>query len=390
MPLEYNPLDSSKIHYISRDKDPTNTGVQQSTTDSSHSTAGACSTTQVFRATLPDIDEESDTDENSENSRNSIENANPDLSHQRTNSQISLSSQNTYENNMAEKTVPQFLKAAGPLLNYKFDGEPSKLKGFINDVKLISQLAENDDTKSFCVKYVIARLEGKAEECVPDDCDDIDDLIDALKSKVKPDCTKVVEGRMMALRLEKNNFSKFAEKVEELADSFRRSLVSEGIPKTLADEMVITKCVELCRKTSKSDVVKSVLSATKYTTPKEVIATFIVESDTARREFKEKQASKQNKFNKPNQNRRGGFKSNFRGNKNHFDNRNRNNDNGQRRDQHQNRNGNNRGHGNSNRGGFRGNSNRERTIRVVAGTQPIQSTSAEQNAQPAEQFFRLV
>lgn len=61
------------------------------------------------------------------------------------------------------------------------------------------------------------------------------------------------------------------------------------------------------RKTARADVVKSVLESSKYENSADVIATFITQSDIARREFKEAQLLKQKKGNN---NKNGGNRSN--------------------------------------------------------------------------------
>lgn len=316
--------------------------------------------------------------------RESLEFHNFEFAHN--NSQINMADPN--------QTIEQFLKAAGPILNYKYNGDPLKLNSFIRDVKLIRKLAKNEITKDFCLSYVLARLDDRAEEIVPDTVESIDEILEILDEKIKPDPTKVIEGRMMALQLERNNYTKFAKNAEELAEAYRRGLVNDGVPRKLAEEMTIKKCIELCRKTSRNSIVKSVVTSTKYETAKEVIATFIVENDTAKQEYKEKQISQQN--SNRNDQKRGGYKKNYRGNSGQNNgNRAQNFSNGNRNYQNQNQNqsrgynNNYRGNGNSNRGGHRGgNSNRpEHTIRIVSG-QPQAQQAEAQNAQP-EQFFRL-
>lgn len=194
------------------------------------------------------------------------------------------------------QSAPNFLKLAASIINYKYSGDALKLESFLTDVELVSELADNANT-ALCLKFVKAELEAKALECLPETINSIDDLTNALKQNIKPDTPKVVEGKLMALRLEKNNYTKFSEQLEKLAEAFRRSLISEGISKSLAQEMTVNKTVELCRKTTKSEIVKSVLSAATFDKPESVIAKFVTESDVARKEYKESQAAKSSKSN---------------------------------------------------------------------------------------------
>lgn len=294
---------------------------------------------------------------------------------------------------MADQTVEKFVKITNGMIKQKFSGDPLKLKSFLNDVDMVEGLATSNVSKAFCVKLIKSQLEGKAEECLTEDCDTVAKIKACLTEKIKPDSVKVIEGRMMALRLEGSKFDIFSEKAEKLAEDYRRGLVSEGVPLTLAEKMTIDRTIELCRKTARSDVVKSILESKQFATPKEVVSALVVQSNTVQKEYREKKNFKPQKFNKNDQKQRS-FRSrefkNSNKNDNRFDSRNANQ--GQNREQNQSQsygNRNQRGGGNSNRGGYRNNSNREHTIRVVTGPQP--STSNNQNNQndQGDHFFRL-
>lgn len=282
------------------------------------------------------------------------------------------------------QTEEQFLNAAKAIMTGKYGGDPLKLNGFIRDATMVEKLAKNEDVKKFCLEYIKSRLEGRAEECIPDDCDSVAKLTAALKEKIKPDSSTVIEGKMLALRLIKGDFTKFAKEAEELSEAFRRSLTVEGITKAKAEEMAIRKTVEVCRKTARAEVVKSVLEATQYSTPAEVVATFITQSDKARREFKDEQNLKQKKSGNSSGNGNNNRNKHFHKNRNSRDNRG-----GNRNDNRSGaRNGRGQGQQNQqNRGRYNGNrsSGNEHTIRFVTGAPP--AATADQPQQ--EQFFQL-
>lgn len=198
---------------------------------------------------------------------------------------------NTTNVNMPQ-TKPEFLKLAASIINYKFGGDPLKLESFLTDVELITDLAEADN-KQLCVKFVKAKLEGRALECLPEQVTEIEHITDALRARIKPENSSVVEGKMMALRVRKGNFTDFAEQAEKLAESLQRTLIVEGISKEKAKELSIRKTVELCRKTARNDIVKSVLSSSIFASPSEAIAKLITENDLAQREKKELENFKQ-------------------------------------------------------------------------------------------------
>lgn len=91
--------------------------------------------------------------------------------------------------------------------------------------------------------------------------------MDVLTKNIKFDNSKVLEGRILALKLSNNTAEDFAQKAENLADLLRCSLVFEGINPEKANEITIDKTVELCRSNTNSGLVKSVLESTKFDTP---------------------------------------------------------------------------------------------------------------------------
>lgn len=330
---------------------------------------------------------------NNSNQNDSNSGVNQNVSNNSTNNNLNPNNSNDNQNNHSNQTiqntmaqtVENYLKSAAHILNYKYGGDPLKLNSFIIDAQLVESLATNDDTKKFCLTFIKSRLEGRAEEAIPDDCKTVEALTTALKAKIKPDNSGIIEGKMTALSLRKNDYSKFAAEAEKLAEALRRTLIIEGLTRAKAEEMTIKKTVEICRKTAKSEVVKSVLSSRKYDTPADVIATFITQSDIARREYKEAQAT-QKKTNS-------GGNGNGKQGKSYNKNRNSNNGQNNRTDNRGNYRGNNRGRSQNqqqNRDRNNGNnrsSRNEHTIRLVTGAQAAQT--AEPSAPQQDQFFRI-
>lgn len=186
---------------------------------------------------------------------------------------------------MAELSAIEFLKLCSSTINKNFDGNPLSLQSFLDSISLLTVLAVNDISKNILLRFVLSKLEGKARECVTQQ-DTLDNVISQLKSKIKCENSKVIEGRMQALRADRVKLQDFSKQADELADSFRRALIMEGIPSHKAQDMAIEKTVEMCRASARSDLTKAVISSTSFTDPKEVVAKFLVEINS---EYKEKQ-----------------------------------------------------------------------------------------------------
>lgn len=296
-------------------------------------------------------------------------------------SENSVSEQNpnqspNFNSNLNQQTVtmPQspedFFAIASKLLNYKYEGDPLKLQSFLEDIELVEAVAK-PESADICLKFIKSRITGRAREQLPEDISTIKKITDALTKNIKCDSSKVIEGRLTALRISKGNFTKFAEEAEQLSEAFERSLVDEEFTKAKAKELTIAKTKELCRKVTRSEVVEGIIASTKYDSPKEVIAAFITESDIARKK-KQDQQNYQKRSNDKGQNRGQKFD---KGKKNNYSSKDKKSNKFNKNKTNENRQGKNRGNGRN-----------DHVIRIVsdAGT----SASAE-NTSNGEQVFRL-
>lgn len=244
-------------------------------------------------------------------------------------------------------TIPEFMRLSAQTINKNYSGDPIALDAFIDSIELL-ELAATDNLKPTLIRFVLAKLEGRARESVPQNCNDINIIKEALRDKIKPDSSKVIAGRMMALRMDQKKMQDFSQQAEELSEAFRRSLIGEGITQDKASEMAIDKAIDMCRASARSDLVKSVLASSQFKDTKEVIAKLIVETatDTTERQILA--------YQKHNNNR---SKQNYRGNS-----RNYNNNHNNRNNNNQNNNNNYRGRGRG-RGRGRYNNNRNNNYR---------------------------
>lgn len=216
---------------------------------------------------------------------------------------------------------PAFLSFAAKQLNKTYGGDPLELTAFINSINLLKQIGPTHLV--ILGVYIKTKLTGKALESVPDDVVGVDEIVAALKANIKPDSSKVIEGKMMALKMDTSKTVEFTEQAEKLAEALQRSLIVEGITHAKAKSMAVDKTVEMCRQAAPSNDVRVMMGAAQatFTDPKEAIAKFVVESATDK---KEKQIFKftqqQNRGNRGNNrgnfrgNNRGNFRGNYRGN----------------------------------------------------------------------------
>lgn len=282
----------------------------------------------------------------------------------------------------------KLLKSFSSKLNYKYNGEPHKLPGFINDIEVIEEIVE-DQNKDYFYKLVVGTLAGKALKALKSSVKSIEDLKESLKSLCKPQRSEVIEAKMLGLRLDKLSNTEFAKQVEDLSDALHFCYVAEDYSCEKATRLTIKKTIECCRKQTKLGEVRSVLTSTAHESPADVVALLLTESNTVRQEMLDDNRRHNN------QNQRGNFRNgrfnrnnNFRGN-NRPNNGQSNNNNSRNFNQrgsighnngYQNRDGRNN-YANSSRG----NNRNEHTIRVVSGNSQAPQTRENNN----EQIFRI-
>lgn len=299
----------------------------------------------------------------------------------------------TSKNATMTQKPAEFMKLAASIINYKYDGTAENLEGFLADVDLVKDICEGQNT-ALCIKFVKAKLEKKALELIPENPTTIAEITNALTKGIPFESSLIGEGKFLALRLDRGNYSKFTKEATRLAESYRRALVKEGIPRNLASTLTVQKTVELCRKIARSEIVKSVLASARFNTPEEVVSAFITQNDIARKEKREQDNFRNSKA-APHNNRNANDKKNFNKNGNsnrNYNNRNGNNSQNDNRGNNNNNNRNNNSNNNRNNGSNnyrnnRGNNQtREHTIRLVTGNQSAPSTSG---AQDNEQTYQL-
>lgn len=280
------------------------------------------------------------------------------------------SRQNSIENltldtrKMAHKENREYLKFAAQTINRNYAGDPLALKTFVNAVALLKATTE-DDQMDLLKKFVVSRLEGKALECV-NTKDTLENIMNSLEDSIKPDSSKVVEGKILSLRYNRSQANDFAEQANKLADALQRSLVIEGYSLEKAKEITIERTVEMCRQNARNEAVKSIIASKDFKDPREVVAKLIVEQTS---QEKEKQVLYFNKGGFQKQN-----KQNYKRNGGHFKNKNQWN--------RSNNNGNNNSYrGRSNRGRFgnRGGGNRPYNVRMAENCDAPSGSRREDN-----------
>lgn len=185
------------------------------------------------------------------------------------------------ENLQIEMVAPEadvFLTMCTRHIGKHFSGDPLERNAFINSIKLLQTLAISEPNKKILANFIHTRLIGKASEWVPEGSEDLTVIMKAITDNCKAENSKVVAGRLMALKADRNNLTDFSKKAEQLCEAFQRSLVLEGTSREKAIELTVDKTIDLCKANTTNTVVRSMLASYRFTDANEVLAKYTIES----------------------------------------------------------------------------------------------------------------
>lgn len=322
-----------------------------------------------------ETDEKADTKENQNNNENRDNNGN-DNDNNKNNNENNQNRIGIKEKTMEAVTVIENLNR---IMKDSFDGEPSNLNNFISKIALAKTIVADNQPNVF-LAFIKTRLVGKALEYATE-AQNVDEVINILKSKIKPENSRVLINRLTSIRMNNSKKSEFAEEIEKTAELLRLALIAEKIPNDVAKNMVIDKTIEACNLNARSDRIKSILSAKSFKTTAEIVSELFIQIDTCKIEHQINTLrisnNNRNRVNNYRGNRGRGYnRQNNRYNTNRYQNNNnyRYNNNSYNRNNYRNNNNNrgyssNRGNYNRNnrpRGNFqRNNNNNQRNVRFL-------------------------
>lgn len=174
-----------------------------------------------------------------------------------------------------------FFKFAASLIPI-YHSNVEALDSFISNVRLVDSMT-SDCHKSKFVKFVYGRLIGKASKLCQY-CSTIDEIINQLEGHITDEPSLVLESKLDALTFDYKNLSEFCSQAEVLADKCVNALVEEGCTRSKATTMIITKLINICRKSARNETIKAILASSSFCQPRDVLSKFRTEIALAHKE----------------------------------------------------------------------------------------------------------
>lgn len=110
------------------------------------------------------------------------------------------------------------------IIRENYSDDPLALESFIDKINLIEDLADDSLTNTL-ISFIKAKLEVKAREALPANINTVAEIKNALRSRIKPDNSKVVTGKIASLQVKSDNYADLSKQVEDLADALERLLI---------------------------------------------------------------------------------------------------------------------------------------------------------------------
>lgn len=191
------------------------------------------------------------------------------------------------DHNKMALTLNDYYNMCTRQLSKIYEGDPLGLFPFIASIELLQKMDKENVFTDILLNVVMTKLQGIALESIPKEDVTIQKIIDGLKKNIKSDNSEIIEGKIMALKADKNNLTDFTERAELLAEEMKRALMLEDIPNEKATKMTTKAITELCRANTNSTLVKACIASEHFDTPKDAIAKFVIETRSENNEKKQ-------------------------------------------------------------------------------------------------------
>lgn len=162
----------------------------------------------------------------------------------------------------------EFLKLASTIVSIHFDGDPSKLAPFLDSLTLLESVVGVHT--GLAVSFVKTRLVGRARDLITNE-DTILEIKNKLKNNIKVQSSAELMAKLAGVK-PGSKIIDFCKQVDDLADSLRRSFLSEGVALATAEAYVTREVTKTLIAVAPDQHTKTVLEAKSFNSPQEVTA----------------------------------------------------------------------------------------------------------------------
>lgn len=149
-----------------------------------------------------------------------------------------------------------------------YDGKPEKLRSFLDQIEIIKGSVTEDNNNTM-VAYVKAKLSGLARDYAQN-ATTLNDIQEALQKHIQTNDAKYFEKRLKNLKQQKDS-GKYAEEIEDLANSLRRAHILDGLTVAQAEKLATNTLVESVAINASNNTTKLAMQVGNFASVKDVL-----------------------------------------------------------------------------------------------------------------------
>lgn len=158
-----------------------------------------------------------------------------------------------------------------------YDGTPSKLRNFLDALKVVKQIATKADQLPTVINIVLTKLEGRARHAFPAAPETIDAIITKLKEVSSPIPPETIIAKLSSCN-QRNNIAAYTKEVEELTMQLEAAYIAKEIPTAVAQSMATKEGIKYLTAGLKDEKTAIIIKAGQFKSITEAINKTLEES----------------------------------------------------------------------------------------------------------------
>lgn len=188
----------------------------------------------------------------------------------------------TLENNFTEVIDPklvfedtnmpltdlEFFTLASKLVTNTYTGETEHLTSFLDSVSLLKNYATGHEDKA--LSFIKTKTSGKARDLISD-VKSLEEVIQTLQSKIKIQSSQSLITKLSNFKQVNRNNAAYAEELEKLTNTLKKSFISEGVPSNVAEKYTKDSLVQSISRNALSERTQVIIEAGTFSDSAEII-----------------------------------------------------------------------------------------------------------------------
>lgn len=200
-------------------------------------------------------------------------------------------------NKMAPPTPMEFINAFSKIIP-EFNGDQEKLQTCLDALELVRINSEGNVVTA--VSMIKAKLTGRARNCISNEDDTVEKIINKLRVGIKGETTDVLIAKLQNVKQSGKSANTYIKEIEGLTNLLKTAYISDGLTPILSEKYATNQAVLAMRNNASNDRIKLVMEAGKFDNLNEAVAKFIGTTNDSNNQPTILYASQNNRNNRGN------------------------------------------------------------------------------------------